>query len=69
MGIRIRIYGLDHPIPAGIFVNPEIPSRNIHVVNTNGPVNAGNPHVPKNRWNAGITKLHERVARTAIIKA
>jgi hypothetical protein len=66
---RIRTYGLAHPIPAGIFVNPEIPSKNIHAVKTNGPVNAGKPHVPKIRCRAGITKQHETVAKTAIIKA
>jgi hypothetical protein len=67
--IRIRTYGLDHPIPAGIFVKPEIPSKNIHVVNTNGPVNAGNPHVPKIRCSAGITKLHDITANNAIRNA
>ena len=59
--------GLDHPIPAGILENPKIAISHTHAVNTNGPVSAGNPHCPKNRWSAGITITEQAtVARTAI---
>ena len=57
---------LTQPIPASIFENPDIASKNIHAVNTNGPVSAGNPHIPKNRCRAGITKQQDIVAKTAI---
>ena len=56
----------DHPIPAGMFVKPDTPNKNIHAVNTKGPVRAGKPHIPKNLCRAGITiTLHATVANTA----
>src|ERR1044071_2943037 len=60
--------GRDQPIPAGIWEKPEIPSRNTHAVKTNGPVRAGNPHIPKNLCRAGITITeHATVAKMAIM--
>jgi hypothetical protein len=52
-----------------MFSNPDIPNSATHAVNTNGPVNAGRPHIPKNRCNAGITKSEQAtVMKTAIRK-
>jgi hypothetical protein len=50
-----------------MFSNPEVPNKNVHAVNTKGPVRAGSPHIPKKRWSAGITITeHATVANTAI---
>jgi hypothetical protein len=66
---HLPFHGLDQPIPAGMFSNPEIPNNAIHAVNTNGPVNAGRPHIPKNLCNAGITNREQAtVIKTAIRK-
>ncbi len=50
-----------------MFWKPEVASRKIQAVNTNGPVRAGSPHCPKNRWRAGIRNEQPMVANTAIM--
>ena len=55
-------------MPAGMCWKPDVASRNTHAVNTNGPVRAGSPHIPKNLCSAGIRNEQPIVAKTAIAK-
>ena len=56
-------------MPAGICMNPAVAIIQTQAVNTNGPVSAGNPHVPKNLCSAGMTTTeHVTVANIAMKK-